>query len=364
MANKRITYYAQTMPGVEEIAWLELKDKLYKVGFGEYQFAKDQNGIVIFNYAGSTSDVMQLRSTEDVFMLALSVEKMARGRRDLSDINEWVQQGEEFGQAMNEFLRHRKFSGQPTFRVISRKYGTHEYRRKDMQLAVQKGLERRYPRWQPVADGGDIEVWTNMLGSRLLIGLRLTDRTMRHRFAKKVELPASLRPSVAAAMVHLSQPEDDDVFLDPMCGSGTILMERLAAGKYRRLYGGDIEPERVVATKKNLFPNRKDRIKAALIREWDATDLPLNTYEVSKVVTNLPFGKQLGSKGEIKRLYPAFFSEVERVLKPNGRAIILSSEYDLLKDAVRLQPRLEIQRGYSIAVLGQWGRIYIVDKKA
>ena len=360
--SKQHTFYAQTMPGVEEIAWLEIRDKLPKVRFGEYLFAKDQNGIVVFHYDGDPKDVLQLRTTEDVFMQVLSVNKMARGRRDLIQVTEMVQQGEAFGQAMNDFLRFRKYSKPPTFRVISRKYGKHDYRRKDFERAVLQGLERRYPRWTPVADGGQVEVWANLLGSQLLIGARLTDRTMRHRFQKMVELPASLRPSVAAAMVHLSEPNKDDVFVDPMCGSGTILLERLAAGPYRRLYGGDIDPKRVEATKKNIF--QKAWVKGALLRQWDATELPLNTYEVDKVVTNLPFGKQIGRGQNLRKLYEGFFAELTRVLKPNGRAILFTSEYDLLKETMRQQPKLEVVRGYSIAVLGQWGRIYIVDRKA
>jgi 23S rRNA G2445 N2-methylase RlmL len=360
--SKQLTFYAQTMPGVEEIAWLEIRDKLPQARFGEYHFAKEQNGIVVFHYDGSPGEVMKLRTTEDVFMQALSVKKVSRGRHDLAQITEWVQQGEALGQVVNDFLRFRKFSKPPTFRVISRKYGKHEYRRKDFERAVLKGLEKRYPRWTPVADGGQVEVWANLLGSQLLIGLRLTDRTMRHRFEKVVELPASLRPSVAAAMVHLSQPDKDDVFLDPMCGSGTILLERVAAGPYRRLYGGDIDPERVEAAKQNLF--QKEWVKAVLIRQWDVQALPLNTYEVDKVVTNLPFGKQVGQKEGLARLYSAFFAELARVLKPNGRAVLLTSEYDLLKETMRQQPKLEVVRGYSIAVLGHWGRIYIVERQA
>ena len=360
--SKQHTFYAQTMPGVEEIAWLEIREKLSRARFGQYLFAKDQNGIVVFHYDGDPKDVLQLRTTEDVFMQVLSVDKMSRGRRDLTQVVELVQQGEAFGKAMNDFLRLRKYNKPPTFRVISRKYGKHDYRRKDFERVVLQGLERRYPRWTPVADGGQIEVWANLLGSQLLVGVRLTDRTMRHRFQKMVELPASLRPSVAAAMVHLSEPHKDDVFVDPMCGSGTILLERLAAGPYRRLYGGDIDPERVEATKKNLFQNAW--VKGALVREWDVQQLPLNTYEVDKVVTNMPFGKQIGRGQDLGKLYAGLFTELARILKPNGRAILLTSEYDLLKETIRQQPKLEVVRGYSIAVLGQWGRIYIVDRKA
>jgi tRNA G10 N-methylase Trm11 len=163
-------------------------------------------------------------------------------------------------------------------------------------------------------------------------------------------------------MVYLTQPDKDDVFLDPMCGSGTILLERLAAGPYRRLYGGDIDPERVEATKKNLF--QESWVKAALIREWDVHQLPLNTYEVDKVATNLPFGKQISNKQNLAELYSAFFAELSRVLKPDGRAVVLTSEFDLLKEAIRQQPKLVVVRGYSIAVLGQWGRIYLIERES
>ena len=43
-----MTYYAQTMPGVEEIAWIEIRDRLKGAHFQRYLFAKEQNGIVVF----------------------------------------------------------------------------------------------------------------------------------------------------------------------------------------------------------------------------------------------------------------------------------------------------------------------------
>lgn len=351
-----IQFYAQTMPGIEKIAWLEIRDRLPGATFGDYLFAKDQNGIVTFAYPGPMQQVQQLRTTEDVFLLALFRPKMGRTRRDLSQVSQLVWKDEQFGRAVNEFVRERKFSGPPTYRVVSRKYGQHDYRRKDFEQAVMQGLQQRYPRWTPVADGGQVEVWANVLGSQLLIGLRLSDRQMRHRYKKRVELPASLRPSVAAAMVYLSQPEREDRFLDPMCGSGTILMERRQAGPVRLLLGGDLVSERVGATRQNLSGKRR----AQALSQWDAARLPLAGGSVDKLVCNLPFGQQI--KVNLTRLYPALFAEMARVLRPDGRAVILSSEYDLVKESVRQQPALQIQTGYSIAILGRWGRIYLIHK--
>jgi len=355
--------YGQTMPGVEEIAWLEIRDKLPSVSFRETLFAKDQNGIVIFDYGEPLEKLLGLRTTEDVFLQAINMNRMSRGRQDLNQFTTLVHKSESFGRAANNFLRFRKFSHPPSYRVISRKYGKHQYRRKDLELAVRQGIEARYPRWTPVADKAQVEIWANLLGSHLLIGFRLSDRSMRHRHNKRVDLPASLRPSVAAAMVFLTQPEAGDIFMDPMCGSGTILLERIFGGPSKAILGGDIQEDRVNAARQNMPRPRKGRKKRQItIRQWDARQLPLEDGSVDKVATNLPFGKQIGTQRELEGLYSTVFSELQRVVRPDGRIILLSSEYDLVKSCIRLQPKLQIVTGYSIATLGQWGRIHVVER--
>jgi tRNA (guanine6-N2)-methyltransferase len=361
--NEAPTYYAQTLPGIEEIAWLEVRERLPGAAFGEYLFAKNQNGLLLFSFDGDKDDLLKLRTTEDVFLLAANQEKMSRGKEDLSRIYKTVAEGESFGRAVNSLLRWRRFSGPPTFRVISRKYGQHQYRRKDFESAVLQGVISRYPHWTPVVDGGQVEIWANMLGSQLIIGLRLSDRSMRHRYDKRVELPASLRPSVAAAMVFLTDPQPEDYFLDPLCGSGTILLERMNAGPYAKILGGDIAGEAVEATRQNLPQRRKGRKQQKIdVRLWDATALPLEDGSISKVAANLPFGKQIAAAQDLEKLYTGIFSEMARVVKPQGRIVLLSSEYDLVKQLMRRQPKLEIMTGYSVAILGTWGRIYLLKR--
>ncbi|MCA9899180.1 MAG: RNA methyltransferase [Ardenticatenaceae bacterium] len=356
------TYYVQTMPGVEEIAWLEVRDKLPGAKFGETVFAKDQNGLLIFSYAGEAEDLFQLRTVEDVYVLALSVEKVPRTRQILPQITELVQDTAVFQQAIDVAWPIRVQPARPSYRVISRLYGSHDIYRKQLGEAVERGMKARYPKWRLVDDHAQVEIWINLLGSRLVGGIRLTDRTTRHRFNKPVELKAALRPSVAAAMIHLTQPADDDIFLDPMCGSGTLVMERRYAGAYAQMLAGDIELKHTQAARKNVNALRKEPPTHFSALHLDAAKLPLAPGSVTKVATNLPFGKQISSPKALKKLYPAFFGELERVLAGNGRAIVLSSEYDLVKESVRKCPNLEILTGYSVAVLGQWGRIYIIRR--
>ncbi|MCA9971137.1 MAG: hypothetical protein KC425_13020, partial [Anaerolineales bacterium] len=120
-----------------------------------------------------------------------------------------------------------------------------------------------------------------------------------------------------------------------------------------------LDAERAAAARLNVLGRR--RRGPATIMQWDATRLPLTAGAVDKLVCNLPFGQQI--KVDPARLYPALFAEMARVLAVNGRAVILSSEYDQVKESVRRQPTLHIQTGYSMAILGRWGRIYLIQKQ-
>jgi 23S rRNA G2445 N2-methylase RlmL len=358
-----VTYYAQAMPGVEQIAWLEIRSRWPRAAFGEFLFGKEQNGLVMFEYDGRPQDLLQLRTAEDIFLLALSLDKLSRDWGDLRLVANQVEQSETFGRAANQLKQQRRLKGRPAYRVIARKYGQHQYRRKDLEEAVIKGVERRFGRgWQLVEDKAEVEIWANLFGSRLLVGLRLSDRGMRHRYKRMAEMPASLRPSVAAALVFLTEAAGSDVFVDPFCGSGTILLERGHVGPAGQIIGADLEPQPLGLSRQNLAANWPARSRPAHLLQWDAGRLPLATASIDKIATNPPFGKQIGSPQAVKHLYPRFFAEMERVLRPGGRAVILSSEFELVKAVMRERPGLEILTGYSVAVLGQWGRIYLIRR--
>ncbi len=350
-------YYAQTMPGVEKIAWLEIRDRFPKAKFSEFLFAKDLNGIIVFEFSGKAIELLKLRTTEDIFVQIASIDNLSRDWRDLRTIARHIETTPSLDRVIKMWPTAR---GQVTYRVISRKLGGHQYRRMDFEEAVTKGLQRRFGnRWRLVDDHANIEIWANILGSRLLCGLRLSDQSMRHRSYQIINLPASLRPSVAAAMVFLTDPAPKDIFLDPMCGSGTLMSERALVGHYSQVLGGDILSTSVQATHQNLTHTQKP----FTVCNWDACQLPFASNTIDKIAVNLPFGKQISSRSEIEYLYPCFFAEMERVLQPGGLATVLSSEYELVKDTIRKFRTLINIRGYSIAVLGQWARLYIVGKE-
>jgi 23S rRNA G2445 N2-methylase RlmL len=219
------------------------------------------------------------------------------------------------------------------------------------------------PSWKPAEENAAVEVWLVIRGRTAVCGVRLSDKTMRHRTYKVEHQPASLRPTIAAAMVRLAGASPGDVVLDPMCGAGTILAEQIELTKARKagrveVWGGDRDMNMLRAAASNLH-----RVGPALLAHWDATRLPLAGQSVDRIVSNPPFGKQLSSPEEIGPLYRAAVRECQRVLKPGGRAVFLVSEADALREATRPH-RWQPSRQLAVEVLGQPAVIGVWQKPA
>jgi tRNA (guanine6-N2)-methyltransferase len=81
------------------------------------------------------------------------------------------------------------------------------------------------------------------------------------------------------------------------------------------------------------------------------------------IVSNLPFGEQIGSRQENPALYRRFLLEVSRTLRPGGRAVLLSSEKDLMRQLVHDDPALHMERQVLVGVLGRAARIYCLRRR-
>jgi hypothetical protein len=55
--------------------------------------------------------------------------------------------------------------------------------------------------------------------------------------------------------------------------------------------------------------------------------------------------------------------ECDRMLSATGRAVFVTSAYDLFRECMRHAPGLVIDRGYAVALLGEWGRMYVVKRR-
>jgi 23S rRNA G2445 N2-methylase RlmL len=319
-------------------------------------------GLVVFRADLDTS-LLKLLTVEDVFLFAWGTDKLTHRAEDLDSIRRWTAHEVAWDQLLRiHHAIHPKPKGKPSYHLVAQMDGKHVYRRIDALKAMTRGLEGKLPAsWRPAEENASVEVWLTINGSMAVCGLRLSDRSMRHRTYKLEHVPASLRPTVAAAMIRLAQIKPGDRVADPMCGAGTILAEGVSWTRKMRVpdvifVGGDLDRSTVRKAVTNL-----SRLGAPEIKEWNALQLPLEDASLDRLVSNPPFGKQLAKPEDVGRLYRKMVVEYDRVLKPSGRAVLLVSEFGLLKEATK-QIAWKLQRQVRIRVLGQPAAISVWQK--
>lgn len=340
--------YAMVLPGLEPVAEDEITHDLG----GEVK--KTSRGLVVFRVPQIDASLLQLRTTEDVFLLAWGTDSLTYRAADLDRIRRWTAFDADWERLLK--LHHTvrpKPKGKPTYRLVTQMTGKHGYRRVDARKALAEGLTGKFPAsWRHAEENAALECWLTINGVTAVCGVRLSDKTMRHRTYKIEHLPASLRPTVAAALVRLAEIKPGHTVLDPLCGAGTILAEILDLARrdgVRSLdvFGGDVDPTALRAAGANLR-----RIGRAMLTRWDARQLPLPEGSIDRIVSNPPFGVQLGEPEEIAPLYRQVVTECDRVLKRHGIAVLLVSDWEALKDAASAAGWRSLRR-LRVRVLGQ-----------
>ncbi len=314
-------------------------------------------------FAAPKADALRkLRCCEDVFALVGCRFNLDEGASALDQIRAAAREAPfvETGlKARVAFQPGARAGRRLRFRVIARQSGEHEYRRIDLKRAAEHGIiERGDHTWRLDEDAADVEFWITQVGAELLIAMRLSDERMRHREYKIAHRPGSLRPAIAASLAWLSEPADDDIVLDPFCGTGTVLIERAHLGRYRNLIGSDRDPAAIRAATENIGPRYKP---IELHGDWDAASMPLADGSVTKIVTNLPWGIKHGSHGENLRRYRDWIAEMNRMLAPGGRIVMLTSEWRLMRDLAD-RGAIAVRNVLRVTVLGIAASVYVCGK--
>lgn len=353
-------YLLHVVPGLEAVAAEELGRTVSGARIERTLTRFDERtSLLLIALAGSPASLLECKTVEDVFALVGEHAAVPSGQGGLAVVRGAVATDAAFDTAVTAaFALRPARRGRVTFRVIARKSGRHTFRRVDVQHAVELGVSDRFRSWRLVEDDARFELWTHLVDRTLLVGLRLSDNTMRGRTYRQVSLPAALKPTIAHAMVLLTDPRPDDVFLDPMCGSGTLVIERALVGRYRQLLAGDINPDAVAATLANVGT----RYKPIRIERWDARRLQIEDASVSAIACNLPFGKQIGTVEENRLLYPELLHEMARILQPAGRMVLLSSDEATLRRSLAQRPELLLEQRIEVLVRGLPAAIHVIRR--
>lgn len=214
-------------------------------------------------------------------------------------------------------------------------------------LCTRLGWIRDQSRWDVGLDVADAE-W------RLYIGAM----HWTTRFTPLERLPWSTSPTVAATLARLAKIRSKDVVLDPCCGTGTILVAANLTQPSAQLIGTDSDDLAVQLAERNLL---RHRVNGSLTI-GDAVSMRQQSGSIDRVISNLPFGKLVGTHASNVALYPALIAEIARVLTLRGRAVLLTEDKRLLVESVQRTGGLKIVRERVLRYGGATPTAFVITR--
>jgi putative N6-adenine-specific DNA methylase len=226
-------------------------------------------------------------------------------------------------------------------------------------------------------DDPDLRVHIYLMGDYCEISLDSSGESLHKRGYRVVQGEAPINEVLAAGMILLSGWKGDSDFLDPMCGSGTILIEAamiakgIPAGIYRKsfgfekwldfdeqlfsaIYNADYEKESAVRffgsdISTQSCANARANIKNAglsKVIEVDAKDfLELSPpFEKGIIVTNPPYGERLQTRS-ISGLYKTIGDVLKQKYAGYTAWVISSSEEGFKSIGLKPAKKIELFNG-------------------
>lgn len=335
-------YFATVLPGLEDVLQDELQAKL-----GDARLYGVERGKVYFQSPLEAGRLKELRTADNLYRV-LGRFWVGPHKLHLADLEREVYRCDLSRIVDGESLVR--------FKVNASRTGKHTYSRFEAAAAAANGIMRQSSRYCNETGGThETEFRLDIDQENALLSLRLTDATFRFRSKDRAFSPAALRPTVAHALVWLSRPRAHELFLDPCCGSGTIMEERMTY-PFLKMEGGDLSQAAVDISRENLGAHKKVRL-----RRWDARQLPLDSGSVDKIVTNLPFGRQIAANENLLMLYIDMLLEMKRVLKNSGSMLCLTDAENQLMLAAR-QVHLYCRKERTLSLKGLHPGIFLLEK--
>lgn len=291
---------------------------------------------------GSLTALLGLRTVDDVFIDVGTWSDIGHTRDVLKKITRYSSDLD-LQLAYDACTEIRQLPERPTFSVTANFVGKRNYNTDEIKLAVADGVYNTYD-WIYSADDSiaDLNLRVFIEHELGLVGVRLAQEALNKRPYKLAHLPGSLKPPVAAALVRLAEIAPGQSLLDPFCGSGTILVEAALMGAAAQ--GGDSDAAAVEHARTNL----KEAGVTVPVQQWDARTLPLADSSIDRIISNLPWGRQVQVDAELENLYRDTLPEMQRVLVPGGHIVILTGTPQFVT-----LPGLERTKQIEISLFGQ-----------
>ena len=249
-----------------------------------------------------------------------------------------------------------------TFRVTTVRQGEHDFSSIDVQRVAGGVIDAKYDATVDLEDY-DVDVRVDVHDDRVLVSVQHTREALSKRQARLYQPRAALKPNVAYALLRLPHLDGSpDVFLDPFCGSGTILLEAAEYWPDVRLLGNDWDDDAVAGARMNIdTAGLSDRIELHESDSWYLAET-FAGIDVDLIVTNPPFGQRLGSSMDFRPFYRRLLEQTADVLRSDGYLVLLVLRQGAFNKMLRNNDAFDVRHVRVIEIGGLYPRVFVLQR--
>lgn len=212
-----------------------------------------------------------------------------------------------------------------TVSVTASRYKNDQIDKEEIKTTLGHRLATEFSSEFTERDHSNLDIRVHVEKQNVIESVRLTQKPLYYRGYKQHSREGSLKPSIAAALVRLTDPDRGAKLVDNFCGVGTILCEGALQGL--EPHGGDINEEAVRYAEAHLRSLSRKWVRNVNVLDATSSKLPDDYFDLA--VSNIPWGEQLDLNAV--ELYSQAIPEYARIVKGDGSIVILGPKPDLVE---------------------------------
>jgi tRNA (guanine10-N2)-dimethyltransferase len=137
--------------------------------------------------------------------------------------------------------------------------------------------------------------------------------------ARRFFLPSAIYPKLARVLVNLSRVKEGEIFLDPFCGTASLLIESSLMG----MESIGIDLKRWIA-RGGLLNLKEFRLEFDSIMRADSSSKPLPLNRVDAISTDVPYGRASSTLGKTTgQILNGFLDSIADVLPQQRHCVVM-----------------------------------------
>lgn len=296
------------------------------------------DGIVHYKFNGNSHDLEKVVYFNNTFFV----------------IKSWCNFSGNFSTMVNDFCNENKYLliSKGSFRTRFVRENQFEKVDKKLVLKVEENVLKRsklkIDRVSP-----STEIWFNIRREGFAFCGQLISK---REFTEKNLNKGELRPELAYLMCCFAELKENDVIAEPFCGYGSIPIQLAKKFRFLHLYVSDIDEEKITALKEKKYFKQNDFVSIEVQDAFSLKQIKDNSVDV--IISDPPWGF-FEDVGDIALFYDKMFYSFKRILKNDGKMIILSARKDELEYAAEKNNYKIIERVDTL-VNGKKACVYMI----